>query len=256
MRRYIIVLLCSMLLLVAGCATTAGPAPSTEALKEASDINTQIGIIYLKRGNLELAMRKLKKALRQDAENADAHMTLAVVYEKLDKPALARKHYQRAVNLEPKNSEALNNYGQFLCEQGEYERAQHYFQRAAANPLYETPQVPLANAGICALQQGDRKEAESFFLRALKHAPRFPLALFYMAKLRFNSDQLLSARGYYQRYLAVASQTPETLWLGIRLEQALGNEDAVASYKLLLKHKFPDSKQTRRLLEWENKGKI
>ncbi|HET8701992.1 MAG TPA: type IV pilus biogenesis/stability protein PilW, partial [Nitrococcus sp.] len=211
---------------------------------------------YLEKGDLQQAVRKLEKALAQDPSNADAHMTLGVVYEQLDKIDQARENYWRAVQLQPKNPEALNNYGRFLCQQGDYERAEPYFERSADNPTYETPQVPLVNAGICAVQHGNAKHAEDFFLRALKYDPRFPTALIHMAQLRFDSHHYLSAQGYYQRYLAVAAQSPSTLWLGIRLEHELGNKDAVASYKLLLKGKFPDSTQTRQLLEWEDDGKL
>ncbi len=257
MRRYAAVLLmvCNILLAV-GCATDSESRPSPEALRKASEINTQIGIRYLQTGELQQAMRKLEKALKQDAENADAHMTLGVVYERLDETEQARANYRRAIELQPNNSSALNNYGRFLCEHGEYDRAEHLFMRSAENPTYESPQVPLANAGVCAIQQGETTHAEDFFLRALKYKPRFPPALAHMAQLRFDGGHFLSAHGYYQRYLAVAPQSASTLWLGIRLGHALGNKDAVASYKLLLKRRFPDSIQTRQLLEWENDGRL
>ena len=257
MRRYAIALfaVCNMLL-AAGCATTAEPGPGPEALQKASEINTQIGIRYLQQGDLQQAVRKLEKALTQNANNADAHTTLGVVYEQLDNLDQAREHYQRAVDLQPQNPEALNNYGRFLCGQGDYERAERYFKRSAASPTYETPQKPLSNAGVCAIQHGDPKRAEDFFLSALKYDPHYARALIYMAQLRFNSRHFLLAQDYYRRYLAVAAQSPGTLWLGIRLEHELGNKDAVASYKLLLKGKFPDSIQTRQLLEWEDDGKL
>lgn len=257
MRRYAaaLIALCSMLWAV-GCATNSTQPPSQEALTKASEINTQLGIRYLQKGELQQAVRKLEKALNQNAGNSDAHMTLGVVYEQLDKAELAREHYRRAVELQPHNSSALNNYGRFLCQRGDYDRAERYFSRSAENPTYESPQVPLTNAGVCAIQHGDSGDAENFFLRALKFDPRYPPALRNMAQLRFDDKHFLSAQGYYQRYLAVAPQSASTLWLGIRLAHALGDKDAVASYKLLLQRKFPDSIQTRQLLEWEKDGRL
>lgn len=257
MRRHAaaLIALCNMLVAV-GCTTSPAQRPSQEALTEASEINTQLGIRYLQKGDPQQAVRKLEKALTQNAGNADAHMMLGVVYEQLDKAEQAREHFRRAVELQPSNSSALNNYGRFLCQRGDYERAERYFTRAAENPTYETPQVPLANAGVCAIQHGDVGDAEKFFLRALKYNPRYPPALRNMAQLRFDGEHFSLAQGYYQRYLAVAPQSPSTLWLGIRLAHALGDKDTVASYKLLLKRKFPDSIQTRQLLEWENDGRL
>jgi type IV pilus assembly protein PilF len=59
--------------------------------------------------------------------------------------------------------------------------------------------------------------------------------------LSFDQQNFLQARAYFQRYLAVGAQNPRTLWLGIRIEHALDDRDAVASYALQLKNKYPDS---------------
>ena len=47
----------------------------------------------------------------------------------------------------------------------------------------------------------------------------------------------------------MAAHSAETLVLGIRTEQALGNPDAVASYQLLLKQNFPDAPALQQLRE-------
>ena len=50
-----------------------------------------------------------------------------------------------------------------------------------------------------------------------------------------------------QRYLAVARHSAGSLWLGIRIEQQLGDNDALSSYMLSLKNNFPDSKEAAEL---------
>ena len=70
-----------------------------------------------------------------------------------------------------------------------------------------------------------------------------------MAKLSFETGRYLPARGYLQRYVAAAKHTAESLWLGIQIEQQLGDKDAISSYALLLKNTFPDSDQARLLRE-------
>ncbi|MCG8324683.1 MAG: type IV pilus biogenesis/stability protein PilW, partial [Thiotrichales bacterium] len=59
----------------------------------------------------------------------------------------------------------------------------------------------------------------------------------------------LSARGYLQRYTGSNSHNAGSLWLGIQIERALGDRDAEASYALLLRNNFPDSREARLLRE-------
>lgn len=249
-------LLVTVAALLASCASTPGSGMSQSQREKAARINTQLGMAYLQKGELDRAQEKLDKAVKQNPDYAEAHMVSAVLHERLEEPDKARAEYERAMDLSPKDPSLLNNYGRFLCEHGDYDRAIDYFQRAASNRLYKKPELALSNAGICAQRQDKLDRAEHFFLAALKRNSRFPVALFHMAQLRFKAEHYLSARGFYQRYLAVADQTPASLWLGVRIEHALGNDDAVASYSLLLRDKYPESEETKKLLEWQgNDGK-
>jgi len=236
-------------LVLAGCVSTPTGQPSQD--QKASQINTQLGTAYLRENRIEQALDRLQKAVRQDPDNAEAHSVLAVLYHHLGQHAEAGQHYQRSVALAPDDSAVLNNYGQYLCEQNRVQEGVAFLQRAVANPLYRTPEVPLTNAGACLFRAGQAEQAEDYFLQALRANPAFPRALFSMARLRQEAGQSLSARGFYQRYLAVSPQNPESLWLGIQIEQDLGDKDAVGSYSLLLRRQYPDSDEAKKLIELE-----
>lgn len=242
-------LLCvTMVLALAGCATTGG-GPSAD--QKAARVNTQLGAAYLRQNQFEQAMDRLTKAVAQDPDNAEAHSVLAVLYHRLGEYKDAEYHYRQSVELAPDDAALRNNYGQFLCERGKTAEAEQQLKRATENPLYRTPEYPLTNAGICVLRAGRKEAAEGYFLQALRANPSFAPALLRMAQLRQDARESLSARGFYQRYLAVAPQTPESLWLGIQIERVLGDRSAVGSYSLLLKGKFPDSEEARKLIESE-----
>ncbi len=247
-------------LALAGCATTPGTGrpdqPPNTAAEKASQANTQLGVRYLRDGELQKALRKLQKAMRQNPQNASAYTVAGVVYERLDEPERAASHYERAVDLAPNSGAALNNYGRFLCDRGDREQAFGLFQRAADNPLYERSELALTNAGVCALGAGQEKVAEDYLLQALKANGEYARALLRMAEVRYRQEHYMNARAFYQRFLSVESQTPESAWLGMRIEHELGNEDAVASYRLLLTNRFAESEQTRRMLEWESDGRL
>jgi len=121
------------------------------------------------------------------------------------------------------------------------------FVAALKNSLYTSPEVAYANAGMCMKQAGDVENAERYFRAALQRNPRMRAPLLNMAEVSLDREQALSARGYLQRYLELAPHSPRTLWLGIRIEQELGDKNAVASYAILLRSKFPDSDETGKL---------
>jgi type IV pilus assembly protein PilF len=70
-----------------------------------------------------------------------------------------------------------------------------------------------------------------------------------MAELSYDQGEYISARGYLQRYLELTTHTPKSLWLGIRIEQELGDKNAVSSYALLLRNNYPDTKEAALLNE-------
>ena len=72
-----------------------------------------------------------------------------------------------------------------------------------------------------------------------------------MSQLSFDNTNFLSARAYLQRYLVISRHSPASLWLGIKVERKLGDEDALSSYELSLKNNFPDSIEAGLLLESE-----
>jgi len=240
-----------MLLLLAGCA--GNPAGDNLKARNSSnavaETNLNLGVAYMQRGEYEKALEKLDRAYKADPDYYATQNAYGLLYQELGKPKLADEHFRKALRLNSQDSGTRNNYGQFLCQQGHYQKAESMFEKAAQNPLYKTPAIPLTNAGICAIQNHNTAKAEQYFRHALKIDPRIPAALLHMAHISYDKGNYMSARGYLQRYQQVAKHTPDSLWLGIRVERKLGDKDAVASYGLLLKNNFPDSDEASRYLE-------
>jgi type IV pilus assembly protein PilF len=59
----------------------------------------------------------------------------------------------------------------------------------------------------------------------------------------------MAAKGYFERYKQVASHTPESLYLGVQIEQKLGDSEAADNYAMLLRGKFPDSQEAHQLMQ-------
>lgn len=235
---------------LAGCASTSAP-PRPKGPPPA-EINTQLGIEYLRKGMNEAALEKLQKAIRQNSRYAPAHDAIALLYEQLGERAKAEKHYRRSLALDGDDTDTLNHYGQFLCKQGELAKADGYFRKALKDPLYRYPWLVATNAGICARRVPDSAKAEAYFRQALKANPTFQPALREMIRLSFEQKKYLATRAYVQRYEAEAKMTPELLWIAVRAEHELGDRDAAASYALVLRNEYPESEQALALRQWEH----
>lgn len=250
MKRFLIGALCASWVVLGGCAGDSN-LRGTPQPERASDINLDLAIEALRKGNLAQAKEKLERSLDQNSRNARAHATAGLLYERLADPDKADTHYSRAVALDPENSEYKNNYATYLCRRSRFDRGVRLALQAAQNPLYKTPEVALLNAGNCARNGGNAKEAEAHYRKALEVRPRFSEALLQMAMLTFEQQNYISARAFFERYMEVGRTTPETLWLGLRIERSLGNSAMAQHYARRLKSEYPNASETKELIESE-----
>jgi type IV pilus assembly protein PilF len=234
----------------AGCAGDGETRPKQP--ERASDINLELGISYLREGKLVEAKEKIDRALEQNPRNAQAHAYAGLLYMRLGDEAKGDSHFERALSLDPKNPEIQNNYAVLLCQRKRFDRGEKLAVEAAGNPLYKTPHVGYMNAGNCARGAGNLKGAENHFRQVLTSQPRFPPALYEMADLEFSQSNYMAARAFFERYqAAVRSLDPATLWLGVRIERALGNTAGARSYGRRLQTEFPTAAETKQFIESE-----
>jgi type IV pilus assembly protein PilF len=237
--------------LLAGCAPTGTHDPLTTGY-EASEIaqaNVRLGAAYMEEGDFETALNRLERARRADPQYPAAYHMLGLLHQRLGQFDEAERNFRRALSLAPNDWNILNSYGQYLCNRERPVEAEEAFLKARRNPLNERPEIALTNAGTCAVLNDDQEQAENYFREALSLNPNIPAALFQMSNIKYNQGEYLTARGYLQRFSSASQHNPRSLWLGIRIENELGDRDAVSSYALLLNASFPDSNEARLLRE-------
>ena len=248
-QRLSIALLCALPLACVTDTSNDPPLAPGDTNNQLASVNARLGLAYLRNGQVNLAWERLNAALQADPGYATAHNGMGLVYNRLNEPEKAEKHFKRAIALNPLDSSAQTNYGAFLCEQGRIDEGETHFMKAVENPLYDNPAMAYSNAGLCELRADDPSAAQFYFRAALRADPRFPVALMSMAQISFDDQAFMAARGYLQRYEEVRSHTPRSLWLGIRIEEMLGDKDAVSSFAMLLKASYPDAPETQMLRE-------
>jgi type IV pilus assembly protein PilF len=251
----------SLSLVLTGCITTttgAGSMPPP-SLDEASELNLQLGIGYLRRGDLQGAQLKLEKAVEQNPDLVMAHIMLGLVYERLGDDDIAEISYRRAVAIGPRDPDALNSLGVFLCHEdsGRLE-ALKLFNRALDVPqseAFSNRAMLNTNAGICAKPE-DLQQAEKYLRTALSLDPKFSVALIQLADVAYQRENYLQSRAFLERYMSQDKVSPTALWLAVRVESAMDDVTAANEYGRRLKEDFPASVEARLLMEQERDAGI
>jgi type IV pilus assembly protein PilF len=214
---------------------------------QAAVANMQMALEYMRLNNLEQARDRIERALGEAPENANVQETAGLVYERLNEIPKAKHAFSTAARLGKQDPSIQNSYAGFLCRTGKAAEGEKLFLEVAKNPIYQTPEVALLNAGVCVGSAGDVVDAERYFNRALVVKPNMPEALLELGNLAFGRGDNKQSIDYVVRYLAVNPASPEVLWLGFRAERKLGDNTAAAAYGQRIESEFGGSQQAQML---------
>ena len=190
-------------------------------------------------GNLDAAERKVREALKLAPEAPDALVLQAGIDDRRGRTRQAGENFRKAAELAPQRGDVLNNYGAWLCQQGQPAESLAWFDRALQAPGYATPGEAQANAGSCALDAGQLERAERDLRAALVAAPANPVALESMAQLSFRQGRYMEARAFAERRIAAAPATRSVLQLASQIEARLGDRAASDRYLQRIRQEFP-----------------
>ena len=206
-----------------------------------------LGSAYYQDRQFGAALEEARKAVAADSGYAPAQNLLALIYMELGQKGHAQDSFERALQLAPEDPDISNNYGWFLCQNGQEQKSLAYFQTALDDPLYSTPATALVNAGICSLRMKDDKSAEGFLLRALQGDPGNIRALYQVSDLYFRSGRFADARQRISELHSRMEPTAESTWLALRIARGLGNRRDEAAFMAALRRNFPNSAEYQKL---------
>ena len=241
-------LIVMILMLLSACVTQSNnPYNKVSTETNQARAHTELGAAYFQEGKYEIALEEFNIAIQNDSDYALAYNGLGMVHSALGENAKADAFFKKAIQLKPDSSESHNNYGNFLCKIGRYDESIKQFMEAVKNPLYETPYLAYANAGICSIRNKDLVNAERYLITSLQIQPLMHPAAYHLANLQFNRGDAKAAKTTLQNTL-IAAPSPEVLWLGIKIERVLGDKDNEASYAIQLRKQYPNSAETQLLI--------
>lgn len=229
------------------CATTPSLTKNgnedTVAQKQAkaAEINVQLGLGYFKQGDVQRAQKKLLRASEQAPSSPDVAGALGYYFERTGKMEEAERYYGKAMKLTHGGGAQLNNYGAFLCRQGQYKLADKYFEKASRDLQYLNSAGALENAGLCALAIPNLAQAEHYFERAYRQDPKRTKALYELAKIAMDRKQYKKVLERIEQYNSVNPLSASILILGYQAATKLGAKDKAENYAWFLKNRFSDS---------------
>ncbi len=179
-RNYMLVVLLVISVLSFGCA---GGAVSAKALKR-SNAHYMLGTTYINQNRLQDAFLAFQKSLNENPENKDALNMLGYVYFMLGEYNQALETYQKAILIDPNFSEAYNNMALTYNAMKKWDDSIASCNKALENPLYVTPEFALNNMGQAYMMKGDYDAAIQTLKKALMRRPipqaSYNLALTYI----------------------------------------------------------------------------
>lgn len=219
--------------------------------QQSAKLHTELAAEYYHRGQYKVAIEEVEEAFQADSNYAPAHNMFGLINMSLHEDVKARKNFEQALNISPNDSEIHNNYGWFLCQRlsERMDQAIEHFMAASSDPLYQTPEIAYSNAGICELKRNNYTAARGFFEKALSIFTAYPPALIGLIDVDFKSGNLREAKSKLSHYMQYSTQTPESLWLAIKIERKIGDRYAEESYAYQLMKRFPNSKEASALRE-------
>ena len=249
----------SMLLTVAafaGCTTqttVTGSVGDGKDLVTASDesdaskrarLRMELASGYFGRGQMTTALDQVKLALQADPTLAEAHNLRGLIYANLGDDKLAEESFRRALQLSPRDADAMQNFGYYLCQKKRYLEATSMFDGALAVPRYRDQTRTWLTKGVCEAFAGKLPEAETSLLHAYQLDPANPSTAVNLSEVLYRRGEYERARFYIRRVNAVPALTgSQTLWLAARIEQRLGNRTGAQELGEQLRKRFPDSRE-------------
>ena len=192
------------------------------------------GFVFFERGYFEHAEAFFQQALTDDPKSAEALYGLGSAYLQQQKANEARECFQRALQLHASYPGTLpnswNNLGILAAREGEFDLAIQYFQRALQIDPEHT--IALQNLGNAYRQKKDWAQAKRVLERALALSPDDPEANYSLGMVYAQQNDTEHAYDYLQKALAFRPAYPEALNnLGILYLHTRRPEEAKRSFE-------------------------
>lgn len=167
MARILLIITFGMFFLV-GCSSTVKQKKDIDI----AHINAELGLAYLRNGQIEIAKYKLLVAFNRVPHDAKILDALGYFFAHTGEPYLAEQYYLQAMQYAQVVGDAWYNYGVFLYHQKRYQEALKYFLLATKDINYLFVAQAYVDASNVAAKLKKDELAKRCHQEALAHDPR------------------------------------------------------------------------------------
>jgi len=236
---------------LSGCGASRGAGLRDDPVTESDEtperrrarIRLELAANYFEEGRTEIALDEIKQVVASDPSFAAAYNLRGLIYMRMNDPRQAEESLRRSLALDGRDGDTLHNYGWLLCQTGRDKEAMPSFDRALANPQYAGRAKTLMAQGICHARAGRLPEAEASLARSYELDAANPVTGYNLARLLFQRGENTRAQFYIRRLNNSEYANAETLWLGIRVEQRMGDRVAMGQLADQLRKRYPQSRE-------------
>lgn len=223
--------------------TTA--SDETEASKRGR-VRLDLASAYFGRGQTIVALDEVKLSIAADPTVSAAFNLRGLIYASLGDEKLAEESFRRALQLNSRDADSMQNFAWYLCQQKRYLEANSLFEQALAVPQYRDALRTQLAQGVCLARAGQWAQAERVLQLAHELDPNNPSATMNLAEVLYRRAEYERARGYIRRVNNVPEVVnAQTLWLAARIEKRIGNAQGVLEAGEQLRNRFPLSSEAK-----------
>ncbi|MFT5755504.1 MAG: type IV pilus assembly protein PilF [Alteromonadaceae bacterium] len=257
MDKIIRVLLSIILVsLLSACVTKNYENNDDKPVIENSSTNNEIamtrislGLGYLKIGNTTQAKLNLEKAKRFAPKLTQVYTAYAHYYDTVEEPELAIISYEKALSLDNKDADTLNNYGVFLCRQQRYVEAEKQILKAIDIPSYLLVSQSYENLALCQLKAKNFDKAQLYFEKSIAHNPNNASTLLQMVRLQYAFGEYQKAQDYLRKYEKSTRRfNANALSLAYKVYAKQHNLRIAKNYASMLVKMFPNSYEAKQYI--------
>jgi len=198
-----------LLLLLTVIACT--PEETVRKMNE-SDFHKEMGFAYYIEKKYQNAYSEFNKAIEVDQNNKDALHGLALVHMEFQEYEMARDLFLRTLSIDPNYADAWFNLGICYQKLNNHKEAIDAFNKALSNPVFVTQDKAYFGKGLSFYRLGQYEDAKQSFDKAIKRNFLLIPAHLYMALT-------------YQK-LNAYSEAAKTLHNAIKVDPSLKGDTA------------------------------
>ena len=198
--RYVSLLAVGLLLLPAGCVTTAQLEEQARIAKQA-EARRNVGMDHLAKGRTAMAIRELQHAESLDSEDPLTMLWLGEAFRRKGLLEEAEHCTLRAHTLDPEDQQVRLNLSALYIQMERYDSAIEYAQGLIDDPTFSAPWRAYTNRGWAELQAKRLVDANESFQKALDYRSDYWPALLNLGILANMNGHRAEAVRYFERAL-------------------------------------------------------